>query len=359
MATTLFDQTRLGDLTLSSRLVMAPLTRTRAGADGVPSPIMETYYAQRSTAGLIIAEGTTPNPVGQTYPGIPGIHSAAQIAGWRRVTGAVAAPMFLQLQHGGRNGHPATSGLTPVAPSPIPLPGTIFTRQGHQPSVTPRELSPVEIASTVADFANAARNAAEAGFAGVEAHAANGHLLHQFLSENTNHRTDGYGGPVSNRIRFAVEVVRALAEAIGPERVGLRISPRNTVNGIAEGDTAPIYRALVGELAGDGLAYLHIVFAEPEDVLFHEIRAAWPGVLMANPKLPGTLPEDGGRREGERLLDAGADLIALGRAFISNPDLVDRFRLGAPLNPLRDGNFMYTGGESGYTDYPALATVAG
>ncbi|NIH79039.1 oxidoreductase [Amycolatopsis viridis] len=357
MTNTLFDEVRLGSLLLPNRLVMAPMSRTRAGADGVPQPIMATYYRQRATAGLIIAEATTPNQVGQTYPDIPGIHRAAQVDGWRRVTAAAGGRMFLQLQHGGRIGHPDNSGLHPVAPSPIPLPGTIFTRDGHQPTVTPREMTTGEIRATIADFAAAAGNAIDAGFAGVEVHAGNGYLLHQFLAQNTNHRTDSYGGPVANRVRFVVEVVRAVAGAIGAERVGVRVSPGNTANGIEEGDTGAIYRTLLGELAGDGLAYLHVAFADPEDGFF---RAEWPGVLIANPALPwpGPLPEDGGRRAGERLLAAGADLVSLGRAFLANPDLVARLRAGAPLNPLRGREFMYTGGESGYTDYPVLDTVA-
>ncbi|MBL1095629.1 alkene reductase [Streptomyces coffeae] len=358
----LFAPSRLGPLRLPNRLVMAPLTRNRAGADGVPQPMMTTYYAQRASAGLIIAEAATPNAVGQTYPHIPGIHTGAQVAGWRQVTDAVRAAggrMFLQLQHGGRVGHPDTHGLTPVAPSPVPLPETIHTPQGRQPAVLPREMTATDIRSTVADFASAATNAIDAGFEGVEVHSANGHLLHQFLAKNTNHRTDGYGGPVSGRIRFTVEVARAVADAIGPERTGVRISPGNTVNGIEEGDTDAIYPALVRALAGTGLAYLHIVFADPGQPLYRDIRRDWPGALIANPALGrGPLPADGGRHAGERLLAAGADLIALGRAFMANPDLVERLRIDAPLNPVRDRYAMYTGGETGYLDYPTLAATS-
>ncbi|MDH6145305.1 2,4-dienoyl-CoA reductase-like NADH-dependent reductase (Old Yellow Enzyme family) [Kitasatospora sp. GP30] len=223
----LFQPTTLGPLELPNRLVMAPMTRTRAGADGVPQPITATYYTQRASAGLIIAEASTPNAVGQTYANIPGIHTPSQVAGWRTVTEAVRAAggrMFLQLQHGGRIGHPENSGLHPLAPSPIALPGTIHTPSGHQDTVVPGEMTAGQIRETVADFATAARNALAAGFAGVEVHAANGYLLHQFLARNTNHRTDEYGGPVANRIRFVVEVVRAVAAAIGPERVGLRVA---------------------------------------------------------------------------------------------------------------------------------------
>ncbi|WP_418960131.1 alkene reductase [Streptomyces tritici] len=359
----LFEPTTLGALRLPNRLVMAPLTRNRATADGVPQPIMATYYAQRASAGLIIAEASTPNAVGQTYPNITAIHNDAHVAGWRRVTDAVRAAggrMFLQLQHGGRVGHPDTSGLTPVAPSPVPLPETIHTPTGHQEAVVPREMTTDDIHATVADFAAAARNAVDAGFAGVEVHAANGHLLHQFLAQGTNRRTDAYGGSVAGRIRFTVEVVRAVADAIGPERVGVRISPGVTFNGMEEGDTEEIYRALVPALADVGLAYLHVVFADPDQPLFQEIRRAWPGTLIANPVLGWgrPLPADGGRLAGERLLAAGADLIALGRPFLANPDLVDRLRLGAPINQVRDEGLMYTGGESGYTDYPTLPAAS-
>jgi N-ethylmaleimide reductase len=358
----LFESTRLGALRLPNRLVMAPMTRNRADADGVPQPVMATYYAQRASAGLIIAEAATPNAVGQTYPNITAIHDETHVAGWRNVTDAVRAAggrMFLQLQHGGRVGHPDTSGLTPLAPSPVPLPDTIFTPSGHQPAAVPREMTVDEIHSTVADFAAAARKAVDAGFAGVEVHAANGYLLHQFLAKGTNHRTDAYGGPVAGRIRFVVEVVKAVAEAIGPERVGVRIAPGLTVNGIEEGDTASIYPALVDALADAGLAYLHVVFADPDQPVFQEIRANWPGTLIANPVLGwgGPLPADGGKQAGERLLAAGADLISLGRAFLANPDLVERLRTGAPLNPVRDKGLMYVGGEDGYTDYPVLADV--
>ena len=361
--TRLLEPARLGGLDLPNRLVMAPMTRNRAGADGVPQPIMATYYAQRASAGLIVAEASTPNAVGQTYPHIPAIHDATHVAGWRQVTDAVRAEggrMFLQLQHGGRVGHPDNSGLTPVAPSPIALPDTVHTPSGHQPSVVPREMTVDEIRSTVADFAAAARNAVEAGFEGVEVHAANGYLLHQFLGQGTNRRTDAYGGPVAHRIRFVVEVVEAVVAAIGADRVGVRLAPGLTVNGMDEGDTEDIYPALVDELTRIRPAYLHVVFADPDAPLFQKIRAAWPGTLIANPVLGwgGPLPADGGRLAGERLLEAGADLIALGRSFLANPDLVERFRAGAPLNEVRDKHLMYVGGEEGYTDYPTLERVA-
>ncbi|MFG3251509.1 alkene reductase [Streptomyces sp. NPDC048187] len=355
--TALFASAPLGPLTLPNRLVMAPLTRNRAEADGTPTPLMATYYAQRATAGLIIAEAATPNAVGQTYPNITAVHRPRHVAGWRRVTDAVreaGGRMFLQLQHGGRVGHPATSGLTPVAPSAVPLPETIFTPGGHRPAVVPREMSTEDVRTTVADFARAARNALDAGFEGVEVHSANGHLLHQFLSANTNLRTDGYGGSVAARIRFTAEVVEAVAAEIGAGRVGLRVSPGNTVNGIAEGETDQLYPALVERLGGLGLAYLHLVHADPDAPLFGRLRAGWPGVLIANPVLDESPSTDAVHRAAERLLAAGADLIALGRPFLANPDLVTRLRLGAPLNPARGRYLMYVGGATGYTDYPAL-----
>ncbi|MER5752163.1 alkene reductase [Streptomyces sp. NPDC002088] len=354
--TDIFEPARLGPVALPNRLVMAPMTRNRADADGTPSPLMAAYYVQRASAGLIIAEASTPNAVGQTYPNITAIHRPEHLAGWRRVTDAVrdaGGRMFLQIQHGGRIGHPATSGLTPLAPSPVPLPDTIFTPEGHRPAVTPREMTTSEIHATVADFAAAARNARDAGFEGVEVHAANGYLLHQFLAGNTNRRTDEYGGPVGGRIRFVVEVVEAVAAAIGAERVGVRISPGLTVNGIEEGDTEELYPALVERLSGLGLAYLHVVYADPDAPLFRRIRASWPGALIANPVLTELSTEAVGHAAG-RLLGAGADLVALGRPFLANPDLVARLRLGAPLNEVRDRYLMYVGGADGYTDYPAL-----
>ncbi|MEV7144052.1 alkene reductase [Streptomyces tauricus] len=350
---------RLGSHELANRLVIAPMTRNRAESDGTPTPLMAEYYAQRATAGAIIAEASTPNAVGRTYPNITALHTDSHTAGWRQVTKAVqdagGGPMFLQLQHGGRVGHPDNSGLTPLAPSPIPLPETIHTPTGRQEAVVPREMTADDIRRTVRDFADAARRAVDAGFAGVEVHSANGYLLHQFLAPDTNHRTDAYGGSVDRRIRFTTEVVDAVADAIGAERTGLRVSPGNTVNGITETDADDLYPALLTANADKGLAYLHIAFADPGRPLFARLREIWTGTLIANPVLPpDRIPADGGRRAAERLLAAGADLIALGRPFLANPDLVERIRTGAPVNPVRAEYAMYTGGATGYTDYPTL-----
>ncbi|MFJ4006806.1 alkene reductase [Streptomyces sp. NPDC090023] len=348
---------RLGQLALPHHLLMAPLTRNRAAADGTPTPLMADYYAQRASAGLIIGEAATPNAVGQTYPDIAALHTDRHTDGWREVTEAVRAGgghMFLQLQHGGRVSHPVTTGLTPVAPSAVPLPETIFTRQGQLPAPVPRAMTPDDIGATVADFASAARRAIDAGFEGVEVHSANGHLLHQFLAGNTNRRTDAYGGPPEHRVRFTVEVTEAVAGAIGAERVGVRISPGGTVNGIREDDTAALYPALLRRLRGLGLAYLHLVRADPGDGLYRRLRADWPGVLIGNPVLTD-LSAGAVARAAREMLASGADLVALGRPYIANPDLIARLRQGAQLNPLRERYLMYVGGADGYTDYPALA----
>lgn len=352
---------RLGAHPLANRLVMAPMTRNRAEPDGTPTALMAEYYAQRASAGLIIAEASAPSPVGHTYPNITALYTDRHTAGWRRVTDAVRAagggPVFLQIQHGGRVGHPATSGHTPIAPSPLPLPETIHTPTGRRAAVTPREMTAADIRQTVGDFAATARRAVDAGFDGVEVHSANGYLLHQFLAGGTNRRTDAYGGTVAARIRFTTEVVAAVADAIGAERTGLRVSPLHAVNGVeeSEAEAAALYPALLAATAGAGPAYLHLAFADPAHPLFARLRALWPGTLIANPVLPADrIPADGGLAAARALRAAGADLVALGRPFLANPDLVERLRTGAPVNPVRDRYAMYTGGALGYTDYPVL-----
>ncbi|GAA1614797.1 alkene reductase [Actinoplanes couchii] len=354
----LFEPVAVGSLKLPNRLVIAPMTRNRAAADGTPTDLVAEYYRQRATAGLIIAEAATPSAVGRTYPNITALYTDAHVTGWRRVTDAVrdaGGRMFLQIQHGGRVGHPDTSGHQPIAPSPIPLPETIHTPRGRQDPVVPKEMTAEDIRMTIADFAAAARRAIDAGFEGVEVHSANGYLLHQFLSANTNKRTDRYGGPAESRVRFTTEVVEAVVREIGADRVGLRISPGNTVNGIAEDDGIELYTTLVNAVADHDLAYLHVAFAAPDQPAYQRIWKLWTGTLIANPVLPADhIPTDGGREAADRLLDSGADLIALGRPFLANPDLVERLRTGAPVNQVRNSYLMYVGGPTGYTDYPAL-----
>ncbi len=367
-APSLFAPARLGPLDLPNRVVMAPMSRNRAAAGGVPTPLTAEYYAQRASAGLIIAEASTPSQVGYTYADIPGIFTDAQVDGWRQVTDAIhesGGRVFLQIEHGGRIGHPDNSGLIPLAPSPIALPDTIHTANGRREAPVPREMTTADIRSTVDDFAAAARNAIRAGADGVEVHGANGYLLNQFLATSTNHRTDAYGGTIAGRIRFVVEVVKAVAAAIGPERTGLRLSPGNPHNGIEVDDAEQLFPALLDALAPLGIAYLHLAYASATP-LFADLRRRWHGTLIANPSNPDAdeaqpIPADGGAAAAERMLDAGADLIALGRPFIANPDLVERLRTGAPVTPIRGDVPLYGGGAEGYTDYPtmAAATVAG
>jgi N-ethylmaleimide reductase len=283
------------------------------------------------------------------------------VDGWRLVTTAIhdaGGRVFLQIEHGGRIGHPETSGLVPVAPSAIRLPGYIHTPSGHSDTPVPHAMTVAEIEATVDDFVAAARNAIRAGADGVEVHSANGYLLNQFLATSTNQRTDAYGGSIANRIRFVVEVVEAVAAAIGPERTGLRLSPGNPHNGIAMDDGELLFPALLDALAPVGIAYLHLAYASVTP-LFADLRRRWKGVLIANPSNPDAdeahpIPADGGRAAAERMLEAGADLVALGRPFLANPDLVERLRIGAPINPMRTDVPLYGGGAEGYTDYPTL-----
>ncbi|MCO1576593.1 alkene reductase [Crossiella sp. SN42] len=350
----LFEETKVGGLGLANRIVMSPMTRNRADRAGVPTDLMVTYYAQRAGAGLIVTEGTQPSAIGQGYVTTPGLHTEEQVAGWRRVTDAVhdkGGRVFVQLMHTGRVGHPALhDGEPQVAPSPVLLEGQTYTYEGLLDNEPPRELTTAEIEQTIRDFAEAARNAIRAGADGVELHGANGYLIHQFLAGNTNQRTDKYGGSVDNRIRFAVEVTTAVAEAIGPERVGLRISPANTFNGTAETDTEELYPALLREIASLNLAYLHIVESAGREFT-QKLRAQWPGVVILSP-VNGGLPT--GKEHGEQAIADGAgDLVAFGRQFLANPDLPERFRTGAELNEADPATF-YGGDHRGYTDYPAL-----
>lgn len=358
MTTSLFTPVSVGGHTLANRVVMAPLTRSRAGERGRATALMADYYAQRASAGLIIAESTQVSPGGQSAIATPGLHSEEQVASWRQVTDAVheaGGRIFVQLMHAGRVSHPdlLPDGLHPVGPSAVPHTAKTFTPSGMVDCPVPNELTPDEITATVRDFAVSATLAVAAGFDGVEVHAANGYLINQFLCPDANHRTDAYGGPVENRIRFAVEVVDAVASAIGPDRTGIRLSPWNNSFGIVPADDDVLYPALVGALPS-GLAYLHI--REVSDrPLTARLRAAWSGPVVLNPH-PGGLDDGAVSAEAAEsaLTDGAADLISFGALFLANPDLPARLRAGGPFNS-PDPSTFYAGGERGYTDYPRLA----
>ncbi|MFJ8620612.1 alkene reductase [Streptomyces clavifer] len=351
----LWQPFKLGRVELPHRLAMAPLTRSRANADGTPGPLAATYYSQRASLGLIITEGTQPSADGQGYPNTPGIHTPEQVAGWREVTDAVHAgggALFIQLMHVGRMSHPDNTPhhRRPVAPSAISADRDIFTATGPKKTPVPRELNIQDIQTTIADFRHAAASAIAAGADGVEIHGANGYLLHQFLSPNANHRTDTYGGSVENRSRLVVEVARAVGEEIGADRVGIRLSPSMPLGGIDEGDAEAVraqYRHLVGELAPLSLAYLHVHHVG-DDELLRSFREVWPTALLV-------VRYGRTREQIADDIDAGlADIAPLGRFALANPDIVERLRTGAPLNEI-DPATLYGGGEAGYTNYPTLA----
>src|SRR3954447_6340109 len=351
----LFEPLNVGAWTLPNRLVMAPLTRNRA--DGtVPGDLAVEYYSQRASAGLIITEGSQPTAEGQGYLNTPGFHSEEQLAGWRRVANGVHSSggrIVAQLMHVGRISHAdSTGGEEVIARSPVAAPNDMFTADGMKPFPTPREITVEEMPSIVEGYVQAARNAVEAGLDGVEVHAANGYLIHQFLAPGSNHRTDGYGGSAENRVRFAVEVTRAVADAIGAERVGIRISPAHNIQGATETDPDDVettYTALVQEIAPLGLAYLSVL-ADPSTDLVQRLRKEFGGVLVAN----DGFAEVTTRESAQAVLDADlADAVAVGRLFLANPDLPERWRTGADLNQ-PDTTTFYGGGAEGYTDYPAL-----
>ncbi|MEV6328002.1 alkene reductase [Streptomyces sp. NPDC051909] len=354
--TTAFDPIDLAGTRLANRIAMAPMTRSRAESERrIPTRLTAEYYAQRASAGLIITEGVQPTAVGQGYPDTPGLHSAEQVAAWREVTDAVHArggTIFAQLMHAGRISHPEVlgDGLHPVGPSAVTPAGQLFAGPGMKDFEAPRELTAEEIRETVEGFAAAARNAVEAGFDGVEIHGANGYLVHQFLATNTNHRTDEWGGSVENRIRFAVEVVKAVADAIGPERTGLRISPANVYNDIAETDTAEVYPALVAAINPIGIAYLHVTEPAPEvRELTQTLRKLFTGTLVLNPATEGPT----GPEALTLIEDGTADILAYGALFLANPDLPARLRADGPYNTPDTATF-FGGDHRGYTDYPAL-----
>ncbi|WP_399937445.1 alkene reductase [Streptomyces sp. BBFR25] len=356
--TSLFDSYRLGELTLPNRMVMAPMSRVRAAEGGLATPSMATYYAQRATAGLIVSEGVQPSLVGQSNPGTPGLHTDEQVAAWRSVTAAVhtnGGRIIAQIMHGGRVSHPDTTGMRPVGPSAVAAVGDVFTPSGPQPAPTPRALETAEIPEHARSYALAARRAVDAGFDGVELHGANGYLISQFLSSNANLRTDRYGGPVANRIRFAVEAVSATVEAVGAARTGIRLSPAGTFWGVEETEVLDLYTELLTELARLGIAYVHIEATADEDLLV-ALRRLWPGTLVMNPVLPMG-PKQAGREDADHWLGLGAELISFGRGFIANPDLVERFRTGLPVAPVDEATY-YQGGDAGYLTYPSYQHTA-
>ncbi|GAA0247166.1 alkene reductase [Cryptosporangium japonicum] len=349
--TTAFDPYDLAGRRLANRIAMAPMTRNRAtGPGATPTELMATYYAQRAGAGLIVTEGIQPSGVGQGYLNTPGLHSDEQVAAWRTVTDAVHARggvIFAQLMHAGRIGHPALrpGGPAPVGPSAVPAVVEVFTADGPRPSAVPRALTEDDIHGTIRDYADAARNAIEAGFDGVELHGANGYLIHQFLSANANRRTDRWGGSVEGRIRFATEVADAVVVAVGRDRVGFRISPFNPFNDITEVDVEATYTALIARL---DVAYLHVLESGDHRDLTLRLRAQWPGTFLLNaPEVPGP----------ERLTlvaDGTADVLTFGAMFLANPDLPARLAAGGPFN-VPDLSTAYGGDHRGYTDYPPLA----
>ncbi|MBO3735950.1 alkene reductase [Actinoplanes flavus] len=353
--TSLFDAVTFGKIALANRLVMAPMTRNRAKPCGGATDLMAEYYAQRASAGLIITEGTQPSQIGQGFMNTPGLHHPEQVKTWRAVTDAVHARggrIVVQLMHSGRIGHPSLydSAHQSVAPSPVAAAGQCFTPNGLAAYPTPRELTVEEIQHTVRDFADAARNAIEAGFDGVQIHAGNGFLLHQFLAENTNRRTDAYGGSVANRIRFTVEVTEAVAAAIGNERTSVRVSPANTYNDIAEGDTDALYASLVPALPE--LAFLEVCEIVSRPVT-RAVRDRWQGNLIVNPHAtPDSFPA--AVESAQQVLDEGlADAVSLGALFLANPDLPARISAGGPFNTADESTF-YGGDHRGYTDYAVL-----
>jgi len=354
----LFQPYQLGPLTLSNRIVMAPLTRNRAEAGFVPSQFAATYYSQRASAGLLIAEATQISRQGQGYQDTPGIYTPAQIEGWRRVTQAVHAKggkIFLQLWHVGRVSHVdlQENGAAPVAPSAIRAETKTFVNNGFEPVSAPRALALDELPGIVNDFRQAAANAIAAGFDGVEIHGANGYLLEQFAKDGANQRDDAYGGSVQNRARLLLEVTQAVAREIGAERTGVRISPVSPANGISCSDPQAQFDYIADELNALGVVYLHVVEGAtggPRDVApfdYGSLRRRFTNTYIANNGYGLDLA-------ATQLAQGHADLFAFGRPFIANPDLVQRLKTGASLAQL-DPATLYGGGAQGYIDYPALA----
>lgn len=352
----LFQPIRYGAIEAPNRIVMAPLTRTRANADDAPHALQQTYYTQRATAGLIVSEATHISRQGKGYAGAPGIHSQTQVEAWRGVTDAVHAAggrMMLQLWHVGRLSHPSLQpgGGLPVAPSAIGLQGHAFTYEGPQNFVVPRALDIDEIPGIVDDYRHAALNAKAAGFDGVEVHSANAYLLDQFLRDGTNRRTDAYGGSIENRTRLTLEVTDAVISVWGADRVGIRLSPSLTINGMSDSNPAPLFAYLAAQLGRRGLAYLHCVEpsnprGDPFDRIVDPqiVRKAFGGNYIANGSYTGD-------RARAALASGEIDAASFGRLFIANPDLPRRLAEDLPMNPL-NADRIYGGGADGYTDYP-------
>jgi N-ethylmaleimide reductase len=352
----LFTPVALGAHDLKNRIVMAPMTRNRASEGNVPQALNAEYYAQRASAGLIITEATQVSPQGVGYPATPGIHSAAQVAGWKAVTGAVHARggrIFLQLWHVGRISHPSLQpgGALPVAPSALKPEGEGMTYEGPKPYVTPRALETAEIPGIVEDYRKGAANALAAGFDGVEIHAANGYLIDQFLRDGTNKRDDAYGGSAENRARLMLDVTEAVVDVWGADRVGIRLSPAGSFNSMSDSDPDATFGHAVKALNRFGLAYLHVVedrSGAPVD--WAALRAGFDGPYMVN----GGFDRD---RANDALARGAADLVSFGSRYLANPDLPERFAQGVPLNAPDQATF-YGGGAEGYTDYPAIRETA-
>lgn len=354
----LFQPITVGDLELPNRLVMAPLTRNRAGAGNTVGDLQQTYYAQRSSAGLIIAEATQVVPEGQGYIATPGIHSPEQVASWKKVTDAVHAAggrIVLQLWHVGRISHTSLQpdGKAPVAPSAIRADAKVYTAEGFSDVSAPRALELSEMPALVDSYRQAARHAIEAGFDGVEVHAANGYLIDQFLRDKSNQRTDAYGGSIENRTRLLFEVCEAVAREIGAGRTGVRLSPLTSFGDVADSDPQALFNRAVERLATLDLAFIHVIEGEtggdraPQPFDYAAMRAPFKGTWIVNNGYDRTMAIDA-------VASGKADLVAFGRPFISNPDLPRRLRENAPLNAL-DGDTLYGGDAKGYIDYPALA----
>ncbi|HYD71276.1 alkene reductase [Azospirillum sp.] len=363
-AVDLFTPVRLGAVELPNRIVMAPMTRSRAGAGNTPTDLTVEYYRQRASAGLIITEATQVSADAQGYPDTPGIHTVEQAAGWRRVADAVHADggrIFTQIWHVGRISHPMfrPDGSQPVAPSAIAARGELYAgAAGMVPFPVPRALETAEIPAYARLFADAAKRAVfDAGLDGVEIHAANGYLIDQFLRDGTNARTDAYGGSVANRARFLMEVTEAVSHAVGAQRVGVRLSPNGTFNDMKDSDPAALFGHVAEALNPFGLAFLHVIEGIGGPQALPE--GATPVAPLLRRIFKGPFIINGGftREAGDAALANGdADLVSFGVPFIGNPDLVERFKRGAPLNEPDRGTF-YGGAAKGYTDYPALEPV--